>query len=128
MRKIILTALITLSSLYTFAQDFTIAIYKVNILVYDSEKDEYELYKTSYPEDMYLKKFGNMFVINNQEDSNYRLDKKINSESENCINYLATDKDDTTIGLQFCLEEDKKKGTVTALYLNKRAVVYHIKQ
>jgi len=127
MKKVILTTLIALSSLYAFTQDFTVSIYQVDVLVYDSRTEEYETYRTTYPKTMKLKKFGNMLTINNEDESNYRLGEKLNLDIKDCTSYLATDKDGVEMAMQFCFSEDKETGTVTALYLHNKAIVYRIK-
>lgn len=127
MKKVILITLIALSSLYAFTQDLTVRIYQVDILLYNDKTEEYEAYRTTYPKTMELKKFGNMLTINNEDESNYRLGEKLNLDIKDCTNYLATDKDGVTMAMQFCFSEDRETGAVTALYIDKRAIVYRIK-
>jgi hypothetical protein len=127
MEKVILTVAIALLALCGFSQSTTISIYQVDVLIYNQETSDYKLYKSSYPIDMKLTKHGNMFIIDNKDESNYRITKNIESDDKECYNFLGTDKDNKDIGMQFCFDIIEQKGTMTILYLKEMIVIYSIK-
>lgn len=129
MKKTILAIVLTLSTLLGFTQspDFTVNVYQVDILQYNTISEEFTLYKTFYPENVQVTKQGNIFSVSNQDQSNYRIDEALKSEDPRCVNFTATDKDNEMIGLQFCLYQDEKRATMTALYLEKMVVIYYLR-
>lgn len=127
MKKAILAVVMILSTLFTFGQDFSISVYQVDVLEYSTISGQYSLYKTSHPENMRVTKHGNMFTVTNQDESNYRIGKPLESDDVRCANFIATDKNDEMIGLSFCMYESEKRATMNIIYVEKMAIIYHLR-
>ena len=75
MKKIILTTTLALLSLFTFAQDFTMTVYKVEIYSFNTIEETWSLYKTTNPIGMQLFKHGTTVYISNVNDAKEILEK-----------------------------------------------------
>ena len=127
MKKLITIVALTLLTLLTNAQDFKMNVYKVKVHTYNVIKDDWELQRETKPTGMYLEKRGNVIIISNQNESNYRLGKLLNSDNKECIIFTATDKDNKDCGLQICLLSDNEQlAMVNVLYVDVMLVTYYI--
>jgi len=126
MKKLITTVVLTLLTLFTIAQDFTMSIYKVEVYSYNTINENWDIYKTSTPQNMKLRKYGSVVAVDNQNQSNYRIGQALNSDNKDCANWMATDKDNMDCGLQFCIISDENHlGKMTILYVEKMLVIYY---
>ena len=126
MKKLITTVALTLLTLCTFAQDFTMSIYKVEVYSYNTITNGWDIYKTSTPQSMKLRKYGSVISVDNQNESNYRIGQALESNSKECGNWIATDKDNETCGLQFCIISDENQlAKMSVLYVQKMLVIYY---
>ena len=126
MKKLITTVALTLLTLCTFAQDFSMSIYKVEVYSYNTIDEKWDIYKTFTPDHMNLIKRDNIITITNQDRSRFTIDTPLESNTKDCLNFVAKDREGELCGLQFCIVSDRDQlGQMAVMYVGKMLILYH---
>lgn len=127
MKYILPLCIMFLLSLGTYAQD-QYKIRKTYSALYNRITDAYDYNNTTYPTTMYVTFITkNHFKINDEAHSEYWSKDQLSEDKDvNCVNFLAVDEKDETMGLKVCNVDGTR--SITILYPEKYYVIYYLEQ